>query len=326
MTTKAKSFSQLQDEFIHLVDLFFEDGYIPIYQSFFKSPQFPFWSIVQIVWSLYVLHRSFRMSPKTPARYAKEFFLGIIMSFASREISSARIHQQAEYSHFTSPISEHPFLLLIYSFLFIIFEFFPYDLVYLIVNRFYYFVGLLQGTNQARYFVFLTQSLPQSQLPFVVVLSLMDQITERGWSAIMGGRLTPMSSFNTILRNLIFFAFFFGVTRKGKLADVFGLYSIEISSIFLAVFCGFFNAFDNFGEKFDLVDIEEEEKIRNEAIEEEKRKKIEENSKKEAKNKKQNNKITQNNSKNANTNKINNNKNTKTHKNKQNKPYKRQKW
>ncbi|KAK8885641.1 hypothetical protein M9Y10_041093 [Tritrichomonas musculus] len=238
----------------HHFDLFFTDGYLIVFDSLFNSPQYYFWSTIQALWVLYVVHRSYRIFPKTYSRYVNQFVLGLLMTFGGREISAMKIGDE-------SPLKLNPYTPIIFGILFILYELTPYDIFYIIINRLFYFLGLLQGSNQARYFVYLSSKLPQD-IPVVFLCALFDQLTERYLRLLFGGRGTPISDVNTIIRNLIFCCFYFGITNQGMISDLLGLYDIQFPALFLAAITGFFNALDNFGDKYDRMDPEEDEKER----------------------------------------------------------------
>ena len=243
---------KLFDDLLDLLDLFFNEGYIDVYNSVFNGPQFPFWTIVQIVWVVYVLHRSLRLTKPSIRKYMTEFSVGIIMSFAGGELAAYKLHEK-------TPIAQNPFAPVIFGIVFAIFEVAPFDFIYIIVNRFYYFLGLLQGTNQARFFVYLTRRFEEKDLALIILIVCLDQIAMRGFQSLLHGRQTPMANLNTIFRNVIFCYFFFGVTHKGRFADLIGLYPVEVPALFLCAMMGIFNAFDNFGLKYDDITSNEEE-------------------------------------------------------------------
>lgn len=250
------------DKLLYHINFFFSEGYLIIFDTLFNSPQYYFWSTIQVLWVLYVLHRSYRIFPKTYSRYVNQFVLGLLMTFGGREISAMKIGVE-------SPLRQYPFTSIIFGVLFILYELAPYDIFYTIINRFYYFLGLLQGSNQARFFVYLSNKLSDN-VSVIFLCALFDQLTERYLRSIFGGRGTPISDVNTIIRNLIFYSFYYGITHEGAISDFFGLYDIQFPALFLASIAGFFNSLDNFGNKYDRMDPNEDE---------EERKKIEEKNK-----------------------------------------------
>ena len=124
-----------------------------VYNTIYKTRQFPFFFIIQTLWCCYLAKKSFLFSEKPKQTQEKkilrlimQFVLALVLVFSSREIVAILTKKK-------SPLRSNPKQMFVFIIIFALFNFIPYHLFYRIVDVLYYFLGLLQGINQMRLFI-----------------------------------------------------------------------------------------------------------------------------------------------------------------------------
>lgn len=218
--------------------LFLGGGYKEVYLSLFNwGTQYPFWHVIQVIWCLYVVHRSYRRKGKTFLSLFIRFFVGGIMTFAGREIVNISVLNY-------SPIQEYKSTWISYIIIYLLYEFTPYELFFLIVNRFYHVLGLFQGINQMRFLVFILSTIPLTPrgITFTFLFPVIDLIAEIGWRRVVGGDPTPMSNLTTILRTEIISGILILLITKTSLTPYIGMHDVCIPALIASVVQGAWNA------------------------------------------------------------------------------------
>lgn len=218
---------------------FINEGYLNLYEMIFKPPQFPYWFILQAIWSCYVVHRSTKELKKTFSLWLRNLLISAMMSFAPRELYAYLFHK-------LSPLMKNPSMLLTFFAIYLTMSFCPYDLFYKIVNILYYFIGFLQGANQTRFFTLILR-IQKDVSPFYLILiamlfTTMDQIIELIFRPILNGEETKMSNISTILRTCLFSFIFYLTTYQNFITKYIGKYNIHITALILVFTLGLFNA------------------------------------------------------------------------------------
>ena len=215
-------------------------GYRDVYQLLFGSAQFPFWSTVQAVWACFLIKRSYEKK-ETSSMFSKiyQYFISFIITFGTREILAVFLHK-------LSPLIHYPKQFLIFNTIFILINFFPFSLVHKLINIFYYFLGMLQGINQARLFTLVirnTKNMPiyQSLLISFFVINF-DYINEIISRKLFKGFKTNISHFIVIFRTILFSLIFYLVTTKNMFNQYLGFYQVHLPALALCFVLGAFGS------------------------------------------------------------------------------------
>ena len=124
-----------------------------VFLTIYKTPQFPFFFVIQTLWCCYFVKKSFIFSEKPKQSHDKkiirlilQFVLSLVLVFSSRELVAILTHKK-------SPLRSNPKQMFVFIIIFGLFNFIPYSIFYRIIDVLYYFLGLLQGFNQMRLFL-----------------------------------------------------------------------------------------------------------------------------------------------------------------------------
>ena len=124
-----------------------------VYNTIYKTRQFPVFFVIQTLWCCYLAKKSFLFSEKPKQTQEKkilrlilQFILALVLVFSSREIVAILTKKK-------SPLKSNPKQMFVFIIIFALFNFIPYEIFYRIIDVFYYFLGLLQGINQMRLFI-----------------------------------------------------------------------------------------------------------------------------------------------------------------------------
>jgi len=214
-------------------------GYKEVYTLVFGMPQYPFWFIIQAIWCGFVIRRSYRETVTTFQRKVIQVLISLIMIFSSRELLALLLHK-------ASPITHYPAQAGIASAITILIQWSPFDLVYKILNLLYYFIGMLQGFNQARLFTLVlrnTKAMPVYQsLGISILMTVFEYAFEIITRKMFSGKETKMSKGSTIFRTTLFCVVFFLATHVTPLTKYIGYYQVQLPALALAFALGAFNS------------------------------------------------------------------------------------
>lgn len=222
----------------------FEDfrggGFKDVYKLVFGSPQFPFWFTIQAIWSCYAVRLSLMKKAQTGALVWKQLISSALLTFLPRELFAFLFHK-------LSPILHNPSIIGIFFAVFALFAYSPMDIFYKITSVLYYFVGLMQGLNQARLFSLIVRSTKNyNSLQMVAVAILfvvLDQMLEILLRTLLTkGEETKVSNRLTIFRTAIISLLFWLITHKNPLSKYIGVYQIYIPALIYSFVLGLLNS------------------------------------------------------------------------------------
>lgn len=177
---------------------------ITVYKLVFGTAPFPFWTVVQILWSVYVVQHSYHFKKRTSLQILYELVVSFIMVFATREMAAICFDKP-------SPIAHHPLSIVIFLFVFSLFELFNLSSK-LHQTGIDFAIQFLQSFNQLRLFtlflrtVHLFDGVPL--LAISLILSSLDQILEFIFRYSFKGNETGGSNWKTISSLYIFFSIY----------------------------------------------------------------------------------------------------------------------
>lgn len=234
-----------------------------LYKYAFGSTQFPIWFTIQSLYSIYIVHRSYLGKKRTNVMKAVNIFVQFIesaaMTFAPRELLSVILSKQ-------SPIRHNPQSIYIFLIIFILMNLSPYDIVYKIINAFYYFVGFLQGFNQVRLYTLILRTMkylePVQLVPIAVAFTVGDIFIECFMRMVFNATLTPMSNGSLMLETSILLVSFWFLTNRNDFTDSIGIYPRIPATLTLGVVLGGLNAFALISAIFDKYQADKKKKAR----------------------------------------------------------------
>jgi hypothetical protein len=215
-------------------------GYIPIYRLIFRPAQFPIWSTVQAFWCCRIVHASMRNQPRSTSNLIRQFLLSAAMTFGPREL-------YARCFEHPSPLYGDYRLFLVFLGIFALIHVIPYDIFYKITSFFvvHYFLGLLQGFNQARFFALILRlEKNDSPLMLLIAVSLLigDQVIEVLGRILTRGEVTHMSNGANIFRTVIFSTAFWMATHRSRFSRYIGKWNVQVAGLVLGFALGIANA------------------------------------------------------------------------------------
>lgn len=218
-----------------------------LYRDLFSTKQFPFWFSIRALWCIYVVHRS-NVGPRRSfgrkfMNVIVQFVVSSMMTFLPREAIAYIFKRQ-------SPILANTECIPLYLSLFLIVNVSPFDIVFKVLNAFYFVLGLLQGVNQAKLFTMiikwlahLTKSNSAFQfITFAVGFTVMDQFIEMISRFLTKARETPMCNFSSVLKTTFMCSFYWMITHRNRFTQYIGLYPEMQAQIMLALGIGIMNA------------------------------------------------------------------------------------
>ena len=215
-------------------------GFKDIYKLIFGSPQFPFWFTIQAIWSCYVVCLSTMKQRRTIMLWIKQLIISAMLTFLPRELFAFIFHK-------LSPILHNPSRIGIYLVVFMLLTYSPMDIFYKITNVLYYFIGLMQGLNQARLFSLIIRSTRNynsfQMVSIAILFVIMDQLLEIITRLLVTkGEETKVSNRLTIFRTGIISLLFWLITHNNPLTKYIGLYQIYIPALIYSFVLGLLNS------------------------------------------------------------------------------------
>ena len=222
----------------YLMRMFATSGYKTLYKPIFGTPQFPFWLIIQCLYSCYVVHRSFLRKPRTPPMIVKQIVVSFCMVFLPREIFAFMFSK-------LSPIIHNPLSIVCFVLVALAMNFFPFDVFYKATNSMYSLLGLLMGLNQTRFFTLILRSVKGMSsvklVPIALLFTVMDQLIEISLRTLFKGNETKMSNLTTVFRTSVFSGVFWLATHDNLLSPYIGRYQIYVPALILGLVLGIAN-------------------------------------------------------------------------------------
>lgn len=202
-----------------------------VYKLVFGTAPFPFWIVIQILWSVYVVQHSYHHKKRSNLQILYELIVSFTMSFATKEAIAICFEK-------SSPIANHPLSIIIYLFIFSFFELFNLSSK-LHQTGLDFAIEFLQSFNQMRLFTLILRTVHSFDgvplLIIALIFASLDQILEFIFRIALKGGETGGSNWKTISSLYIFFCIYWVCTH------IFGTRVIStalVTGYFHALICG----------------------------------------------------------------------------------------
>lgn len=208
-----------------------------------ESPIFPFFFLVQALWSCYVVKLS-RFKKLNSNYYICLMFLSsLLLTF----VPSILLHLLFD---FKLELLEYKSEIVFFSIIFVSINWFPYDLFFKITNYFYYFLALFYGIRQERFYVGTFKRLKVRKYHendlylyvFASSLTSLDFLIGIVYSRLTDGMDRKICSFISIFRTFVFCFLHYLLTNENAITKYISLYSDPFADVMLAFLLGTFNA------------------------------------------------------------------------------------
>ena len=185
---------------------FNKKGYLNLYSLIFRFSQFPLFSVVQMIWSSYIIQQSYSKKKKTIVTHICKLLLAFTMIFGPREVAALTIK-------FDSPLMNNliqfPIFLVIYALI----NYSPKDIFPKIISYFTIPLGTIEGINYIRFFGLLWRKITKLN-PFIKInicstLALSDMIIEIISRLFLDGEETKHSNILIVFLSVVCFILFF---------------------------------------------------------------------------------------------------------------------
>lgn len=216
-----------------------------LFNLVYKTSQYPYFSMIQIIWSCYVVYHETKCFKKSFTLCVKQFFIAFFMSFLPRHLFALMIHVPP-------PLQRNPDLFVEFSISFLVIVILSCGKL---VEIFSFILSFLQGVNTARFYSTIVRNLsdlPEFEgNPYIILPCLSILVLDHMLNFIVGRKLFKfgyssmsnlMSSFRILVITLIFWActnknyftkyvgFFVGKWPSLIYAAILGIYSFPVDS------------------------------------------------------------------------------------------------
>ncbi|OHS96631.1 hypothetical protein TRFO_37150 [Tritrichomonas foetus] len=186
---------------------FTEEGYLELYKLTYGTSPFPFWVTIQILWSAFIVHQSYRWLNTRYSGILSNLVMLIVqlitafcMSFGPRELVSIIFHKD-------SPLASHPLSIAIFIFIFGLLKI-PLFLDLIAKTKVSFLIAFFYGLNQFRFFTLLLRTVDQfdnlALLAIAIAFGSIDQIIEIIFRTISKANQTGGSNIILILKFVCF--------------------------------------------------------------------------------------------------------------------------
>jgi hypothetical protein len=231
--------SSIVQQFTEALREFMKGGYHEIYKYIFGSPQWPFWFVVQCVWSCYVVRRSCSRQSRTVMNCVKQIFVACLMTFGSRELFGFLWKRP-------SPIRTHPEALGIFSVVFFVMTFSPFNVVFKVITFATLPLGLAQSFNVMRYYTLMHRAAKTldrlNRLPVSVGFAVLDQVLEILLRGFLSGVETRLSNGQSVIITSFATVGWWLSTRRTKFTKWVGLHDANLSALVAGFILGVANS------------------------------------------------------------------------------------
>jgi hypothetical protein len=177
-----------------------------VYTYIFNSNQYPFWTVVQVVWSVYVVERSVRV--KRPRRGKARCLLNWLGRFAlSFAVAFLGGEAYAQFLGGESPLFVRREPLVIFVVTFGLVTLTPFGSDSQLFNIFGFAIALLQAGNQVRFYRVAFNGMKKwpvhQTIPIAYGFSALDMVIEGFFRPLVGGEETPLSNGAVIYRGFL---------------------------------------------------------------------------------------------------------------------------
>lgn len=222
-------FTKIADQYRTAMQQFTSYGYLEYYKFLYGTSQFPYWFLIQAVFSCYVVNKTIENIRKTKLLYAQQLLTAFLMTFMPREIFAHMFKK-------LSPIKHNPQSIIIFLG---IYSLMCIPQIYKIINFFAKIVGMGQGVNIARFFTLALRNIKgipvQLILPASVIFSVMDQLINLLFRTVYKQKDAEICNKNTILRASIINTIFWLFTHRNYFTQYIGIHSLHFSALILAL-------------------------------------------------------------------------------------------
>lgn len=192
----------VNDAFKH----FYEKGYLNLYSQLFGASQFPVFAIVSMIWSSYILHKSYLNRKKSIGIHLSKLLIAFLMVFLPRELAAIVMKQD---SNIVNKLIQIPIFLVIY----VLINYTPRNIFAKIVSWFAFILGAIQGINYIRFFGLLWRKFPKVNafVKFNIAsnLALLDLEIEIFSRIFLKGEETEHSNIMIIVLSILSFGIFY---------------------------------------------------------------------------------------------------------------------
>lgn len=175
-----------------------------IYKIVFGTPPFPFWVLIQILWSVYIVQHSYHNKARSKSQILYELAVSFTMTFVTKEVIAICFDK-------SSPILSHPLSIVIFLLIFSIFEYFNLSSK-LHKSGLDFAIGFLQSLNQMKLFTLILRTVHVfdgvSLLFVALIFASFDQIIEFIFRFSSKGNETGGSNWKTLFSMYALFSIY----------------------------------------------------------------------------------------------------------------------
>jgi hypothetical protein len=225
-------------KFTKSISDFANGGYETVAGFVFGSVQWPYWMLVQSVWSCVVVHRAALRDPRKLSHWLRQLLIAALMTFVPRELCALLLRMK-------SPVLEHPLSLVAFLATHAAIGLSPRDIVYRTLTFLHHLLSLAQAFNVIRLFRLIFRrlgSVPvRRRMTVAIGFSVMDQAIAIFGSRIFRLAATKLASTATIIITASVCIAHWVLTNRNRFSTTLGFYNER----FAALIVGFVMALIN---------------------------------------------------------------------------------